>query len=93
MLVGEQIQKLVTYLNYQSIITNCLFIFRFVAGHVDSDMYAAWVDSTGTVTMVDSWSTKKALPKADAVQSYEELKGSEDGGVTSIQFSRLLDTG
>jgi len=63
------------------------------AGHLDSDMYVAWVDSTGTAKMLDTWSTKKTVPTTDPTQDFEELKALEDGGVTSIQFARLLDTG
>lgn len=44
--------------------------------HVNSDMYAAWVDSTGQVVVVDGFSNSFDMPVDDTQQDGVPISGS-----------------
>jgi hypothetical protein len=56
-------------------------------------MIYGYVSSTGAVTLIDCWSNNKGQPVQDTKSDITVLSGSDNGGVTTIKFQRLLSTG
>lgn len=65
---------------------------------LDADIILGWRESTGDFELHDAWSTGERGPHPDDVDlggTYDllEYSATEVGGVTTIEFSRLLSTG
>jgi hypothetical protein len=45
--------------------------------HIDTDMYVGWVQDDGTVVVLDTFSTNKFQPPADATQDIQAVVGTE----------------
>eukprot|EP01124_Arcella_intermedia_P004549 TRINITY_DN1257_c0_g1_i11.p1 TRINITY_DN1257_c0_g1~~TRINITY_DN1257_c0_g1_i11.p1 ORF type:complete len:1135 (+),score=161.40 TRINITY_DN1257_c0_g1_i11:40-3444(+) len=60
----------------------------------NSDMYSGWI-TNNVVTLYDGWCTGQTVPAADTTSNIipGSVSGSVVGGLTTISFSRLIDTG
>lgn len=62
----------------------------------NADYITGWVIGANTY-LYDTWSIGESLPPADTERGGKNdvtlVRGEEKGGVTTIVFSRLLDTG
>jgi predicted ferric reductase len=61
--------------------------------HKQSDMLVGWIDASGQPQLVDTWSDNLLQPRSDDRQDAVLVGGSEAGGVTTIEFDRLADSG
>eukprot|EP00667_Euglena_gracilis_P008809 EG_transcript_8924 len=58
-----------------------------------ADAYAGWVDSSGTVHVIDFTTTHRDVNPPDAVQNVFAVSGSSAVGTLTVMFSRPLSTG
>jgi hypothetical protein len=58
--------------------------------HIATDMYVGWVDGAGLPHLLDTYSTMVDKPVTDAQQDIETITGVEDGGLTTVSFTRPL---
>jgi len=69
----------------------------FGADMTKADIYVGWIYPNGSVTMTDRNSKAFAMPLPDTAQGGEDnvlnVKVNKNNGLTSITFTRLLDTG
>lgn len=56
------------------------------------DSVVGWVDANGVLTLIDGFSSTRRQPVEDRLMNVVPISGVEQNGVTTISFSRALDT-
>jgi predicted ferric reductase len=69
------------------------FSDKTVNAHAGSDMVVAWIDSAGSVQIIDGFSAFEGQPTYDALQNANVSSGAVVNGKIWIEWFRILDTG